>query len=608
MANPFGPTLDVPAGDPAFQRMYLQALMQQQELAYKARVMEAQRPTFGSSLLEGLTKAIPASIGSYVDYLFKRQLLDQQGQQAMAREAAQEQGLMARTRVQQQGLLERLLAEQQAKQAAEAAQRQTLGGALGAFAAGLQPSITETPTGRYEVGPSLGEATTGWEGAAPGMVEPWPTVQPEGMIGGGRTTGRTGLPFDAQLPSDFFEAPAPSGSGSGPIGFPGVYPRREPIERVPVLGPEVTRTVGPPPTSLDAFRGLSDEHRAVLSKALPTGMVERMLDPLAAGKHQAEIQEAKAKALKAEADARVAEATADPKARDARAKAEEAQLKLDEARRRAELLPGLSPDKQEEYLFGLKKPATSERYLTGTATANDYYGSLGLTTPDSKARYLESLTPAQRVQHDRDLRQWLREREQASQSGRELGREGLEQPPAASMDRWRTSTDASRMIGDLQDLAGRVDLAKITGGLRPVFNEMAQTGKYEGIPIPEGLRPQLTTDEMEFLALLADYADNVLRTKSGAQINEQEFRRMLGFLASEQATPDTVRARLALQDRRLDQQIESLETAWRLMGLRPPRVPWRDLKPTLRTPRDPAGLTPAQRQRLDELRRKRGAP
>lgn len=606
MANPFGPTLDVPAGDPAFQRMYLQALMQQQELAYKARVMEAQRPTFGSSLLEGLTKAIPASIGSYVDYLFKRQLLDQQGQQDMARQAAQEQGLIERTRVKQQGLLERLLAEQQAKQAAEAAQRQTLGAAWGAFTQGLQPSVIETPTGRYEVGPSLGEATTGWVGATPGMAEPWPVVSRPGLLGGARTTGISGRPFDAQPPSDFFEATMPSGEAAA-ASEPPIYPRREPIERVPLV-PEVTRTVGPTPTSLDAFRGLSDEHRAVLAKALPTGMVERMLDPQMAAKFQQELDKATAEALRAQAEARIAEATADPKARDARAKAEEAQLKLDEARRRAELLPGLSPDKQEEYLFGLKKPATSERYLTGTATANDYYGSLGLTTPDSKARYLESLTPAQRVQHDRDLRQWLREREQASQSGRELGREGLEQPPAASMDRWRTSIDASKMIGDLQDLAGRVDLAKIAGGLRPVFNAIAQTGIFEGIPIPEGLRPQLTTDELQFLALLADYADQVLRIRSGAQINEQEFRRMIGFLANEQATPDTLRARLVLQDRRLDQQLESLETAWRQMGLRTPRTPWRDLKPTLRTPRDPAGLTPAQRQRLDELRRKKGAP
>ena len=116
--------------------------------------------------------------------------------------------------------------------------------------------------------------------------------------------------------------------------------------------------------------------------------------------------------------------------------------------------------------------------------------------------------------------------------------------PETEMKLFQNLALAQSMLDELARLTPKVNLPKIAGGLAPWFNKIAETGRVG--PLPVDMRG-LSGGDRRFLALTRDYADTVLRMRSGAQINEQEFARMLGFLPVEQATPATVRARLTLQ-------------------------------------------------------------
>lgn len=565
MANPF---IEVPAGDPAFQRAYLAAVMQAQEYQYKAALAQANQPTFGTAFGRGLARSIPASINEYLDYLFNSQLLEQRGRQAMAHEQMQQQAAMDKQRMIEEAATRRALLGDTLKSQQAIQQQTALGGALGDWFRQMQPSTSQVPTGAYEVGPlRAGPETSFYEGPVPGVSSESLTV-----------------PESAVVPT------------LGPlIDVSTLAPRREPIEegRRPVLGPEMRTETRPGLSPVAAFTALDAAQRGVIGSKYGD-LITDLADPTARPKREAALREAQAKADAAQQDAiikgaqaavadRTQAADADKKAADAQdaaVKAERARLEVDAFKR---ALAGGPLSETERALLGIKEPA--ERILPSTATMNDYLGTvLGIVTPEDKATYLKTLDPTGRQKLQAEFLAWAGAAERSRQAGREQGREGLEQPPAASMDRYRTSVDASKMLNDMLALSEKVDLRKIAGGLKPIFNEIAQTGLFAGLPVPESIRPTLTGEEMQFLALLNDYADQVLRIRSGAQINEEEFRRMLRFLASEHVTPETMRERLTLQDRRLDQQIESLETLWSQMGLRTPRTPWRDLKSGLRGP------------------------
>jgi hypothetical protein len=110
-------------------------------------------------------------------------------------------------------------AEREAEEAARVGQQyQTWGAKM--FPA---PVTTEAPTGRYEVGPPLGET----ELFGPRQYEP----EPEAF-----TATPTGVPIPT------FREAMPSVEGR-----PMRLPRREPIERRPVLAPEVERVTTQPP-------------------------------------------------------------------------------------------------------------------------------------------------------------------------------------------------------------------------------------------------------------------------------------------------------------------------------------------------------------------------
>lgn len=158
---------------------------------------------------------------------------------------------------------------------------------------------------------------------------------------------------------------------------------------------------------------------------------------------------------------------------------------------------------------------------------------------------------------------------------------------------WRGLTNAMGVLDHMTGLigSGRVSLSRIAGGIKPWVNEIVQSGKIGPFPVPEGLLPSYSSEERQFLALLNDYADLVLRQRSGAQINEQEFKRMLSFLANEQVRPEVIIDRLGLQDRRLEREMGSLEQLLKSQRMIVPS----------RQPRQ--GLRPDELKELEHLRR-----
>lgn len=146
---------------------------------------------------------------------------------------------------------------------------------------------------------------------------------------------------------------------------------------------------------------------------------------------------------------------------------------------------------------------------------------------------------------------------------------------------WMGITDSVGRLDTMTELlgSGKVNLKKIAGGIAPWVNEIVQTGRVGlpligEFPVPEALLPSLTREEYQFLSSLHDYADLVLRQRSGAQINEQEFKRMLTFLAHPGVRAEVIIERLALQDQRLEQSMKTVEhllTSQR--SIVPPRMP-----------------------------------
>lgn len=128
--------------------------------------------------------------------------------------------------------------------------------------------------------------------------------------------------------------------------------------------------------------------------------------------------------------------------------------------------------------------------------------------------------------------------------------------PEAHMRRLEDFKLAQDQLGKFEALAQKVDLKEIAGGLSGWFNQIKETGKVGPFPFPT---PDLKPDQVRLLSHMRDYADTVLRLRSGAQINEQEFARMLTFLPTEFVKPKVLVERLAIQR-------EQLGTRLRIMG------------------------------------------
>lgn len=136
-------------------------------------------------------------------------------------------------------------------------------------------------------------------------------------------------------------------------------------------------------------------------------------------------------------------------------------------------------------------------------------------------------------------------------------KEELKPTPVSEMKRIEDVVIGRAYIGEMQDLAGKVDLNKIVGGVRPWINQLIQRwGQPNSPQPPEGTKAgqiptgrfAMSPDELRFLALMQDYADTILRQRSGAAISIQEFNRMLQFVPDQSVTPDTLRERMKLAE------------------------------------------------------------
>jgi|SRR5689334_5608431 len=142
--------------------------------------------------------------------------------------------------------------------------------------------------------------------------------------------------------------------------------------------------------------------------------------------------------------------------------------------------------------------------------------------------------------------------------------------PEAALKDFQGIDLAQGQLNEMLRLAPSVQLPQISGGLKPWVNAIIQTGKVGPIPVPSELTGTLSDDQNRFLAMLQDYADQVLRLRSGAQINEQEFKRMLGFLASPDVTPQVIVQRLKLQQDFLRAKRQAMENTLGAAGYRVP--------------------------------------
>ena len=153
--------------------------------------------------------------------------------------------------------------------------------------------------------------------------------------------------------------------------------------------------------------------------------------------------------------------------------------------------------------------------------------------------------------------------------------------PVKVMEELRSSAMARSQLAELTRLADlpTVRLDRIMGGLRPWFNKIAETGAIGPMPLDAHSFGGLTPDEMRLLATARDYADSVLRIRSGAQISPQEFERMLTFLPTEQITPQTFRVRVRLQDDFLRARDQATRQMLEASGYRAPTIPVPSMTP-----------------------------
>lgn len=146
--------------------------------------------------------------------------------------------------------------------------------------------------------------------------------------------------------------------------------------------------------------------------------------------------------------------------------------------------------------------------------------------------------------------------------------------PTESMKRLEDIAHSRSYLDEMARLARVVRLEKLVGGLKPFWNQIAQTGIATtgrgsiGIPISEALRVSLSSDERRFLALTEDYADTILRMRSGAAVTPSEFQRMLGFLPNQSVTPETLLDRIGLQRDLMRSKEQIISEGLRVHGYR----------------------------------------
>lgn len=159
-----------------------------------------------------------------------------------------------------------------------------------------------------------------------------------------------------------------------------------------------------------------------------------------------------------------------------------------------------------------------------------------------------------------------------------VGRDAADRPqrtPTESMKRLEDLTSAQAYIGEMDRLtrSPNVRLDMVLGGLRPLINQKIQTRRLGPFPLPQEIAQRLSPDELRFIAVTQDYADALLRVRSGASTTEPELQRMVtGFVPEQSVTPEAYRARLELQDDLLSSKKGIILDYLEAGGYRAPKV------------------------------------
>jgi hypothetical protein len=124
--------------------------------------------------------------------------------------------------------------------------------------------------------------------------------------------------------------------------------------------------------------------------------------------------------------------------------------------------------------------------------------------------------------------------------------------PQGALQGFMNLERSEAIMGNINTLAKKVDLSRVGGGLQKTLMDIATTGQFHGIPIPESLRPSFTPAEIRLVQEMENAADIVLRQRSGGQTAETELKRMFSFLASGRMTADALTESLTAIQRALD--------------------------------------------------------
>src|SRR3990172_4538224 len=123
---------------------------------------------------------------------------------------------------------------------------------------------------------------------------------------------------------------------------------------------------------------------------------------------------------------------------------------------------------------------------------------------------------------------------------------------AAAVAQQPVPTETAKQLSELEATLEQVE--NVEKLYKPEFVGPIK-GRVAGIK--EATTGQISEEQIEMRAALRDAADFLLRARSGAQINEQEFRRMMTFLPQDNLPPKVFEVRLSRFKRELQTLIRT---------------------------------------------------
>lgn len=173
---------------------------------------------------------------------------------------------------------------------------------------------------------------------------------------------------------------------------------------------------------------------------------------------------------------------------------------------------------------------------------------------------------------------------------------------------------AATAIKELTDIEG---LLNSVGTIEALFDP-SFVGIVQGSPtlaaVAEATGVGTSTKEVQFRRVVADLSDRLLRARSGAQINEQEFKRLQKILPQAHLSEVAFKARLSDFKREITEVLATKQKAIRQVGQRPLQLEGEPRQP--QAPAQPTGIKDIIRQNIQTMStedkiaelRKRGVP